>query len=95
MDGFCAKQFTDFLNRVERLKSVRRHCVTADGEPETVAAHSWRTALMAYLLKDELGDADMDRVIRMCLIHDIGEAVTGTFPPLSKTRNRRKRRRKP
>ena len=84
MDGFCAKQFTDFLNRVERLKSVRRHCVTADGEPETVAAHSWRTALMAYLLKDELGDADMDRVIRMCLIHDIGEAVTGDIPTFAK-----------
>ena len=84
MDGFCAKQFTDFLNRVERLKSVRRHCVTADGEPETVAAHSWRTALMAYLLKDELGDADMDRVIRMCLIHDIGEAVTGDIPTFVK-----------
>ena len=84
MDGFCAKQFTDFLNRVERLKSVRRHCVTADGEPETVAAHSWRTALMAYLLKDELVDADVDRVIRMCLIHDIGEAVTGDIPTFVK-----------
>ena len=80
MDVCFAKQFTDFLNRVEKLKSARRHCVTADGEPETVAAHSWRTALMAYLLKDELGAVDIDRVIRMCLIHDIGEAVTGDIP---------------
>ncbi|HJB91691.1 MAG TPA: HD domain-containing protein [Candidatus Eisenbergiella merdigallinarum] len=84
MDGFSARQFTDFLNRVEKLKSVRRHCVTADGEPETVAAHTWRTALMAYLLKDELGDIDIDRVIRMCLIHDIGEAVTGDIPTFEK-----------
>lgn len=84
MDVCFAKQFTDFLNRVERLKSVRRHCVTADGEPETVAAHSWRTALMAYLLKDELGAVDIDRVIRMCLIHDIGEAVTGDIPTFVK-----------
>ena len=84
MDGFSARQFTDFLNRVEKLKSVRRHCVTADGEPETVAAHTWRMALMAYLLKDELGDIDIDRVIRMCLIHDIGEAVTGDIPTFEK-----------
>ena len=84
MDGCSARQFTDFLNRVEKLKSVRRHCVTADGEPETVAAHTWRTALMAYLLKDELGDIDIDRVIRMCLIHDIGEAVTGDIPTFEK-----------
>ena len=40
MDVCFAKQFTDFLNRVEKLKSARRHCVTADGEPETVAPHS-------------------------------------------------------
>ena len=52
---------------------------------ENVAAHSWRTALMAYLMKDELADVDIDKVIRMCLIHDLGEAVTGDIPTFEKT----------
>ena len=78
--GFTPEQFISFLGRVEKLKSVPRHCVTSDGVVENVAAHSWRTALMAYLLKDELMDVDIDKVIRMCLIHDLGEAVTGDIP---------------
>ena len=85
MQGFTPEQFISFLGRVEKLKSVPRHCVTSDGVTENVAAHSWRTALMAYLLKDELSDVDIDKVIRMCLIHDLGEAVTGDIPTFEKT----------
>ena len=85
MQGFTPEQFISFLGRVEKLKSVPRHCVTSDGVVENVAAHSWRTALMAYLLKDELMDVDIDKVIRMCLIHDLGEAVTGDIPTFEKT----------
>ena len=83
--GFTPEQFISFLGRVEKLKSVPRHCVTSDGVTENVAAHSWRTALMAYLLKDELADVDIDKIIRMCLIHDLGEAVTGDIPTFEKT----------
>lgn len=85
MEKFTPEQFTDFLDRIEKLKSVPRHCVTADGVQENVAGHSWRVSLMAYLLKDELGEIDIDKVIRMCLIHDLGEAVTGDIPTFEKT----------
>ena len=85
MEKFSAEQFIDFLGRIEKLKSVPRHCVKADGVVENVAAHSWRTAVMAYLMKDELEDIDTDKVIRMCLLHDIGEAVTGDIPTFEKT----------
>lgn len=84
MAGFDAEAFVAFLDKIEKLKSVPRHCVTADGVQETVAGHSWRVALMAYLMKDELGEIDIDKVIRMCLLHDIGEAVTGDIPTFLK-----------
>ncbi len=79
------KEFLDFLHVIEKLKSNTRHCMTAAGTPESVAAHSWRIATMALLLTDEFPDIDMDRVIRICLVHDFGEAVTGDIPSFVKT----------
>lgn len=85
MPSLTPETLLTFLNKIERLKSIKRHCVTADGIPENVAAHSWRTALIAYLVKDELeASIDIDKVIKMCLIHDIGEAVTGDIPTFDK-----------
>ena len=75
----------DILHVAERLKDTTRHCYTSGGRHESVAEHSWRIALMAYLLREEFPEADMDKVIRMCLIHDLGEAFTGDIPAFEKT----------
>ena len=79
----------DLLNALhvaERLKDATRHCYTSGGRHESVAEHSWRLALMAYWLRDRFPELDMDKVVRMCLIHDLGEAFTGDIPTFSKTR---------
>ena len=68
-----------------RLKRTTRHCWTELDRKESVADHSWRIALMAMLLTPEFPDTDMDKVIRMCLIHDLGEAFTGDIPTFWKT----------
>ncbi len=80
-----AKALIDFLRVMERLKDAPRHCWTTGGRRESVAEHSWRVALMAMLVADEFPEADIDKVIRMCLVHDIGEAVTGDIPTFVKT----------
>ena len=81
------KELLDILSVAERLKCSTRHCYTTSGRRESVAEHSWRIALMAMLLsgEKEFQDADMDKVIRMCLIHDLGEAFTGDVPTFEKT----------
>lgn len=79
------RTFLNFLDVAEKLKCNTRHSYTSSGRHESVAEHSWRLALMAYLVKDELPEADIDRVIRMCLFHDMGEAVTGDIPAFEKT----------
>lgn len=73
------------LGVAEKLKSTTRHCYSSAGRHESVAEHSWRAALMAYFMKDEFPDVNMDKVITMCLIHDLGEAFTGDIPTFYKT----------
>ena len=80
------KEFLGALHIAERLKDATRHCTTSNRRPESVAEHSWRMALMEYFLKDEFPEADIDKVIRMCLIHDLGEAFTGDIPTFDKTK---------
>ena len=75
----------DVLHIAERLKDELRHCETSRGRRESVAEHSWRLALTALFLRDEFPALDMDRVIRMCLIHDLGECFTGDIPAFDKT----------
>lgn len=80
------KELLAVLEVAEKLKCNTRHSFTSSGRHESVAEHSWRIALMAMLLRPEFPEADMDRVIRMCLIHDLGEAFTGDIPAFDKTR---------
>ena len=75
----------DILHTAEKLKDVTRHSYTSGGRHESVAEHSWRLALMAFFLRDAFPEADLDKVIRMCLIHDLGEAFTGDIPSFLKT----------
>ena len=68
-----------------KLRDTMRHSYTPEGRRESVAEHSWRTPLMAYFVKDEFPELDMDKVILMCLVHDLGEAFTGDVPSFYKT----------
>ena len=78
-------ELLNILSVAEKLKCHTRHCSTSSGRQESVAEHSWRTALMAMLTANAFPEADIDKVIRMCLIHDLGEAFTGDIPSFDKT----------
>ena len=80
-----ARKLLDVMNVAERLKDETRHCYTRNGRRESVAEHSWMMTLMAFFVKDEFPEADMDKVIKMCLIHDLGEAFIGDIPSFEKT----------
>lgn len=80
-----ARRLLDAVAVAERLKDTTRHCYTSKGRHESVAEHCWMVTLMAYFLRDEFPEADMDKVMRMCLIHDLGEAFTGDIPSFDKT----------
>jgi putative hydrolase of HD superfamily len=79
------REYLNILHVAERLKDTPRHCTTSKGRTESVAEHSWRISLMAFLLRNEFPEADIDKVICMCLIHDLGECFTGDIPTFIKT----------
>ena len=74
------EKLIETLAVAERLKDATRHCYTSRGRSESVAEHSWRITLMAYLVSDEFPEADLEKLMKMCLIHDLGEAFTGDIP---------------
>lgn len=80
-----ARKLIDTLILAEKLKDTMRHCYTTNGRRESVAEHCWLASLMAYFMKDEFPNVDMDKVIRMILIHDLGECFTGDVPVFNKT----------
>lgn len=79
------RELLEALAVAERLKDTTRHCYTAGGRHESVAEHSWMLTMMAFFLKEEFPEADMDKVIRMCIIHDLGECFTGDIPTFDKS----------
>jgi putative hydrolase of HD superfamily len=74
-----------FLRAAERLKTVTRSGWTSEGQPESVAEHTWRLGLMAMLLYGDTPGVDLARLLRMCLIHDLGEAIGGDVPAPAQT----------
>jgi len=80
-----ARQLIEFLGIIGKLKRNTRHCWGPSGRQESVADHSWQLAVMALLVATEFPEADINKVVKMCLIHDFGEAITGDIPSFYKT----------
>jgi putative hydrolase of HD superfamily len=70
----------DFLQSASALKDTLRTGRTASGRRESTADHSWRLCLLAMLLADDLEGVDLVRLLQLCLVHDLAEAVTGDVP---------------
>ena len=70
----------EFLRAAERLKATYRSAWTSAGRRESSAEHTWRLCLMAMVLVPEFPDVDVAKLLKMCVVHDLGEAVGGDVP---------------
>lgn len=80
MDGDRLKSLLAFLKEAERLKDTLRSGTTRNGRPESTAEHSWRLCLMVLLFQKELNGIDMLKLLKLCIVHDLGEAISGDIP---------------
>lgn len=77
-----AMQLIELLHRIEPLKHLPRTGWVDRGvhEPESVASHSWRLALLAWISAEAQG-LDAENSMRLALVHDLPEAITGDLTP--------------
>ncbi len=73
------RSIVDFLEVVDRFKTIERRAWIADGSRrETDAEHCWHLALFALLLHGEIGfEADLGRTLTLLLVHDLVEIHAG------------------
>jgi Predicted hydrolases of HD superfamily len=77
--NFSFERLADFLNEVGMLKATPRSGFAFLGSGhENVAEHSYRASVIGFVLAN-LADADVARVVFLCLFHDLHEARTGDF----------------
>ena len=86
MDERLQKQL-DFALEIDKEKNIFRQThLSGHGRNENDAEHAWHMAIMAYLLREYANErVNIERVMIMCLIHDMGEAFTGDIPTFEKT----------
>ena len=77
MDASELTGILDFLRAAERLKSTTRTGYTSAGTQESVAEHTWRLCLMAVVLAPAFPDVDLAKLVKICIIHYLGEAIHG------------------
>lgn len=79
-----------FVKEIERLKNTKRTAWTSTGRQESTAEHSFRLALLLYVLQDHFSETDLLKALGMALVHDLGEAYAGDISAVLKTDSQRK-----
>lgn len=88
-----SRAIIEFLRFAERLKSELRHSWLSSGRRESVAEHTWMTALTALVSYRHLEHAvAIDRALKIVLVHDLVEAEVGDIP-FFETGQRKERKR--
>ncbi|KXF82630.1 HD domain-containing protein [Enterovibrio coralii] len=67
----------EFLRSTEQLKNTLRSAHTSNGRQESTAEHTWRLSLMVMLFAEQFPNIDALKLIKMCIIHDLGEVIGG------------------
>ncbi len=72
-------QFARDINKLKRLKRTG-WVIQKVKQPESVAEHSFRTAIFAYVLTKPIKHVNTDKLVKMALVHDLGEIFAGDIP---------------
>ncbi|MEL7236212.1 MAG: HD domain-containing protein, partial [Chloroflexota bacterium] len=75
----------ELVTFAEGLKNELRHSYTSTGRHESVAEHCWMLCVMALAVFDAVElDVDRMKVLKMLIVHDLPEIITGDIPVFDK-----------
>ncbi|MCD6403316.1 MAG: HD domain-containing protein [Candidatus Aenigmarchaeota archaeon] len=74
------ERFFEFIYKLKKLKRSGWVKKAKIRNVETVASHSYGVALLSMILSDLKG-YDTEKVLKMALLHDLPESLTGDFMP--------------
>lgn len=74
--------FVNFMGHIGTLKKLERSGWVRRGiqDSESVADHTFRTAIMALVLADKFG-VDQNKAVKMALVHELAESIVGDLTP--------------
>jgi putative hydrolase of HD superfamily len=72
----------EFLRHAEKLKNVTRNSWTSEGQQESVAEHTWRLCLMSLVFEQSFPEINYAKLVKICIIHDLGDAIGGDIPAI-------------
>lgn len=82
----------NFFHLCEKLKTEKRYGKTSDHEQDRVASHSWRMSVIMMLIYPLLSKKfDLLKALKMAIIHDLPEVITGDSPYFQHAFDREKR----
>lgn len=76
-----------FLRHAENLKNTYRLSYTSQGRVESTAEHTWHLCLMALCFEKEIPDIDFRKLLKMLILHDLGETISGDIPAIHQSPN--------
>lgn len=76
-------EYIAFIQRAENLKNTLRSAHTSNGRQESSAEHSWRLCLLIMTFSRYFEGADANKLLRLAVIHDLGEAICGDIPAIA------------
>ena len=82
IDPVRLEQILSFLQSAEALKDTLRSARTSGGRQESTAEHSWRLCLLVLMFEGSLQDIDVLKLLKLCILHDLGEAISGDTPAI-------------
>lgn len=70
----------DFLREASRLKDILRRTYTHGGQTESTAEHTWALCLLVMTFADQLEGIDLLKLLKICILHDLGKPFTVMCP---------------
>ena len=72
-----------FIRQAENLKNTLRQSHTSTGRHESAAEHSWRLCLLILACSGLLAGLCVEKSLKLAIVHDLGEAISGDTPAIS------------